>query len=162
VLGQGGAVGDGDGWVRCAQGHEHWGRHGAAGLLLRWTNPADPTSARLVLLQQRVHWSHQGGTWAVPGGARDSHESIQEAALREAHEEVGLDPADVLLQASWVDDHGGWSYTTLVAAVLAGAARPRTRRLRETAALRWVGEDDVAGMRLHPGFAAAWPHLRAL
>jgi len=68
----------------------------------------------------------------------------------------------VLLQASWVDDHGGWSYTTLVAAVPAGAARPRTRRLRETAALRWVGEDDVAGMRLHPGFAAAWPHLRAL
>src|SRR6478752_3740234 len=64
--------GDGDGWVVSDGGGHFWGRHGAAGLLLR------------------APWSHQGGTWALPGGARDSHESVEEAAVREAYEEAGV------------------------------------------------------------------------
>ncbi len=43
-----------------------------------------------VLLQHRAAWSHQGGTWGLPGGARDSHETVEQAAIREAHEEAGL------------------------------------------------------------------------
>ena len=31
---------------------------------------------------------------------------------------------------------------------------------RESAELRWVGEDDVADLPLHPGFAASWQRLR--
>ena len=68
--------GDGNGWVVCALGHRHWGRFGAAGLLL--------TDGRRVLLQHRAAWTHEGDTWAVPGGARDSHEDPITAALREA------------------------------------------------------------------------------
>ena len=48
-----------------------------------------------MLLQHRAPWSHQGGTWGLPGGARDSHETPEQAAVREAHEEAGL-PADLL------------------------------------------------------------------
>src|ERR1700712_5042607 len=79
--------GDGDGWVVSDTGSAHWGRFGAAGLLLRAPRP-DGSPA--VLLQHRAPWSHQGGTWGLPGGARDSHESPEEAAVREAHEEAGL------------------------------------------------------------------------
>jgi 8-oxo-dGTP diphosphatase len=31
---------------------------------------------------------------------------------------------------------------------------------RESAELRWVGEDEVANLPLHPGFAASWQRLR--
>ena len=31
---------------------------------------------------------------------------------------------------------------------------------RESAELRWVSEDEVAELPLHPGFAASWQRLR--
>ena len=96
--------GDGDGWVRCSAGHRHWGRYGAAGLLLR-----DRGAGRdRVVLQHRAWWSHQGGTWGVPGGARDSAETAVAAALRETAEEAGVSPAAVRPTGLLVDDHGGW------------------------------------------------------
>lgn len=79
--------GDGDGWVLAADGTRYWGRHGAAGLLL-WAPRPDGTPA--VLLQHRAPWSHHGGTWGLPGGARDSHETPEDTALREAREETGV------------------------------------------------------------------------
>ncbi len=152
--------GDGDGWVRCGDGQQRWGRHGAAGLLLRapGPDPADP----LVLLQLRVGWSHHGGTWGIPGGARDSHETAAVAALREAAEETGIDPRVVGVRGEIVDDlagdPSGWSYTTVVADV----AEPLGTVLdRESDALQWVPESAVAELTLHPGFRASWPLLRA-
>src|ERR1700755_294936 len=84
--------GDGCGWVVSDSGAHYWGRFGAAGLLLRAPRP-DGTPA--VLLQHRAVWSHQGGTWGLRGGERDSHESPEETAVREALEEAGL-PAERL------------------------------------------------------------------
>ncbi|WP_345409468.1 NUDIX domain-containing protein [Nonomuraea salmonea] len=43
-----------------------------------------------VLLQKRSLRCHHGGTWGLPGGARDSHEDAVTSALREAHEEAAL------------------------------------------------------------------------
>ena len=82
-----------------ATGAHYWGRHGAAGLLLRALRP-DGTAA--VLLQHRAPWSHQGGTWALPGGARDSDESPEDAAVREAHEEAGLSREQVRVRGEVV------------------------------------------------------------
>lgn len=142
-------LGDGNGWVRCALGHRHWGRFGAAGVLV--------TDTASVLLQHRAVWTHEGGTWAVPGGARDSHETAVDAALREAAEETSLDPADVVPAASFVAEHGGWSYTTIVALTTAPAdVQPANA---ETAAVTWWPVADVAALPLHSGFAAAWPRL---
>ena len=100
---------DGNGWVRCGLGHRHWGRFGAAGLL------AYVAEGGPVLLQQRTWWSHHGGTWGLPGGARDSHETVLAAAEREAAEECGVRPGAVRPRAIFTDDHGGWSYTTVLA-----------------------------------------------
>ena len=152
--------GDGDGWVISDSGAHYWGRYGAAGLLLRAPRP-DGTPA--VLLQHRAVWSHQGGTWALPGGARDSHETPEETAVREAHEEAGL-PAERLavrgaVVTAEVAGIGGtrWSYTTVVADA---AELLHTVPNRESAEMRWVAEDEVDGLPLHPGFAASWQRLR--
>jgi 8-oxo-dGTP pyrophosphatase MutT (NUDIX family) len=148
--------GDGNGWVKCGQGHRHWGRHGAAGLLLRHV---DGDNSVRVLLQHRAAWSHHGDTWGIPGGARDSHESFEEAALREAHEESALDADLVVVRHSWQDDHDGWKYVTVHAEV---AMLPRLQaRGLESVELRWVPIADVETMKLHPGFAASWPQVRA-
>lgn len=152
--------GDGDGWVISESGAHYWGRYGAAGLLLRAPRP-DGTPA--VLLQHRAVWSHQGGTWGLPGGARDSHETPEETAVREAHEEAGLPAERLTVRATVVTAEvagsGGtrWSYTTVVAD--AGELL-RTVPNRESAEMRWVAEDDVAELPLHPGFAASWQRLR--
>lgn len=145
---------DGDGWVRCSLGHRHWGRHGAAGLLV---HTVDDAGVVRVLMQRRAVWSHHGGTWGAPGGARDSHEDTVAAALREAGEETGLDRAEIRTRHQYVDDHGGWAYTT----VYADVPRPVTTiGNRESASLEWIAVDRVAGLPLHPGFARTWPAVR--
>jgi 8-oxo-dGTP diphosphatase len=145
---------DGDGWIRCDAGHQHWGRHGAAGLLLR-TAHADGTEA--VLLQRRAWWTHHGDTWGVPGGARASWETPEQAALRELGEEVTITLDEVRVDRVHDDDHGGWSYWTVIATIASPTrAKPRSR---ETAEMRWVARDAVDSLDLHPGFAATWPLL---
>lgn len=154
--------GDGDGWVVSDSGAAYWGRYGAAGLLLR--APRTDGSAA-VLLQHRAPWSHQGGTWGLPGGARDSHETAEQAAVREAHEEAGL-TADLLTVRKTVvtaefsgtnGDH--WSYTTVIADA---HELLETVPNRESAELRWVPEEEVDELPLHPGFASSWATLRAV
>ena len=91
---------DGDGWVMCSCGHKHWGLHGAAGLLLIRLDMSEPH----VLLQLRAAWTHGGGTWALPGGALDSHEDSVTAAGREAAEEAGINSDDYLVRDVFSDD----------------------------------------------------------
>jgi ADP-ribose pyrophosphatase YjhB (NUDIX family) len=145
---------DGDGWTLCDAGHQHWGRHGAAGLLMRMTAP---DGAVRVLRQRRAWWTHHGGTWGVPGGARASWETPEQAALREVGEEVAVSLDGVAIDGIHHDDHGGWSYWTVIASTTTMlAARPRSR---ETAEMRWVPTREVDGLPLHPGFAATWPAI---
>ncbi|MBO0856826.1 MAG: NUDIX hydrolase, partial [Nocardia sp.] len=149
--------GDGDGFLISPDGTKQWGKFGAAGLLLRAPRPG---GGSVVLLQYRAPWSHQGGTWALPGGARDSHETSVHAAVREAQEEAGISPDSVRVRGSRVTSTAasGWSYTTVVADA---EHTLETTANRESAALEWVPEDEVDARPLHPGFAAAWPGLRA-
>jgi 8-oxo-dGTP diphosphatase len=111
-----------------------------------------------VLMQHRAPWTHDGDTWGIPGGARDSHESPPEAAVREAGEEAGIVPADVRVREVQRDDHGGWVYDTVIAEATR-AVDPVANA--ESAELRWVREPDVGLLALHPGFARSWPLLRA-
>jgi len=147
---------DGNGWVRCRCGQRHWGLFGAAGLVLL-RRRGDVVE---VLLQLRSSWTHQGGTWGVPGGARDSHEDVVTAALREAEEEVGVEPGHVDVVGTVVGaDHGDWRYTYVIGWA-DDAVRARARS-DESDEVRWVPLDEVEELRLHPALAAAWPELRA-
>lgn len=143
----------GDEWVIGRSGEHFWGRFGAAGLMA-----LDP--ARGVLLQHRVGWSHHGGTWALPGGARHEGESAVSAALREAHEEAGVPARGVRPWVTSVLDHGVWSYTTVVAEVT--TPFQETISDPESLELAWVPLDEVAHRPLHPGFAGSWPGLLTL
>lgn len=141
----------GDAWVESPEGQRFWGAFGAAGLLVH-----DPD--RGVLLQHRVAWSHHGGTWGLPGGARHAGESAVDGAAREAAEEAGVPPAGIRPVLATVLDLGFWSYTTVTARTI----RPFAQRVAdaESIELRWVPVDEVGGLELHPGFGRAWPMLR--
>jgi 8-oxo-dGTP pyrophosphatase MutT (NUDIX family) len=145
---------DGNGWVRCALGHRHWGKFGAAGLLAYAGGPADVA----VLLQRRTSWSHHGGTWGLPGGAADSHESLVTAALREAAEECAVPPDAVTVRGIYADDHGGWAYHTVFAS--APAPFEVYPASEETDDVAWVAAAEAAALELHPGLAAHWAELR--
>ena len=143
---------DGDGWIQCACGNKHWGLNGAAGILLiRGTQ---------ILLQHRAPWVHNGDTWGIPGGARDSHESVLEAAMREAKEETGIDPEHVTPIQTFSDDHGSWRYDTVIA--YASDELVAHELNDESHEVRWVEIDKVDELTLHPSFEKSWPTLKGL
>lgn len=143
----------GDAWVVAPDGRKYWGRFGAAGLLA-------VDDARGVLLQERVSWSHFGGTWGIPGGARHEGESALDGALRESQEEAGIPDGAVRPLLTSVFDLGYWSYTTVVGVVEVPFEPQITDA--ESVSLAWVAADDVTERPLHPGFEASWAALREL
>ncbi|WP_412148017.1 NUDIX domain-containing protein [Curtobacterium flaccumfaciens] len=142
----------GDAWAVGPDGTKAWGRFGAAGLLV------DDGAGR-VLLQHRVEWSHHGGTWGIPGGARHQGEAAVTAALRESAEEAGVPDDAIALRHTALLDLGFWTYTTVVGR----ASRPFEPVIadRESLALSWIPIDQVDDLPLHPGFGRSWPALRA-
>ena len=141
----------GDAWVIGPDGTRFWGAFGAAGLLA-WHPEAG------ILLQHRAVWSHNGGTWALPGGARRQGESARDAALREAAEEAGVPDDAVSVDFETILDLGYWSYTTVVARCTV-LFQPIVGD-DESLELEWVPLGDIEIRDLHPGFAASWPALR--
>ncbi|MEV0382926.1 NUDIX domain-containing protein [Nonomuraea sp. NPDC050643] len=149
------AAKDGDGWAECGQGHRHWGIHGASGLLVVHH---DDLGVPYVLMQKRSWWSHHGGTWGLPGGARDSHEDAVASALREAREEAALGGEELRVQGVYLDDHGGWTFETVIAS--SPELLPAVPANRESTELRWVALPEVPARKLHPGFAATWDRVQ--
>jgi 8-oxo-dGTP pyrophosphatase MutT (NUDIX family) len=147
-----------DGWTTCSRGHRHWGRAGAAGLLLHRDGAYGPE----VLLQHRAEWSHHGGTWGTPGGALHADEDPADGALREAREELGLVPDDVVLGARSVDDHGGWSYTTVLARPARRIEAAELKLDGESVGVAWIPLAAIDEVPLHPGLAGSLARLRPL
>src|SRR5436309_13763267 len=75
----------GDGFVIAGDGQPRWGRYGAAGVLVRHVDGDD----HWYFLALRSEYTHRGGTWAIPGGALDEHETPLDGARREFAEELG-------------------------------------------------------------------------
>jgi 8-oxo-dGTP diphosphatase len=143
---------DGDGWVQCACGNKHWGLNGAAGILI--------VRGSEILLQHRAPWVHNGDTWGIPGGARDSHESTIEGAFREAVEETGIDTSLLTVLHTYTDDHGDWKYETVIAK---GSNEIVAHEVNdESHEVRWVNIERVEELPLHPSFEKSWPTLKGL
>ena len=136
------------GYITCERGCAHWGPHGAAGLLLRHDGR--------YLLQQRAPWVDHGRTWSIPGGALRRGEHPRRAARREAREELGHLPP---YQHHTIhrDDHGGWTYHTVVVDTL----QPYTPGNGDGEGTRcdWFTPEQIGTLRLHPGFADTWPRI---
>ncbi|WP_084723075.1 NUDIX hydrolase [Streptomonospora alba] len=148
---------DGDGWVTLPDGSRRWGRFGSAGLLLRAPEGRSAGGGH-VLMQHRAVWSHQGGTWGVPGGARNSDETPVQAAMREFGEEVAGDPGSIELIGLHRQEHTVWRYDTVLARAAAGERLEAANW--ESDEVRWVGVGEVANLRLLPAFGRTWPLLR--
>jgi hypothetical protein len=81
------------------------------------------------------------------------------AALREAAEECGVPPDAVRNRGEFIDDHGGWSYTSVLAE--AGTPFPVQSDDDETDEVAWVALPEVTALNLHPGLAAHWAELES-
>jgi len=146
------AQSDGDGWHECQCGSRHWGKHGAAGVLV-----VNPNTSK-VLLQLRAPWTHGGQTWGIPGGAKDSHESDLEAALREVQEELGIAAHCLkIVHEKAFTIHGDWKYHTVVAAITEEIVFIHNEESIEAG---WFALDEVDNLELHQGFASGWPQLK--
>lgn len=136
----------GDGWLYTTNG-TYWGRYGAAGLLLH--------AQGHVLMQHRTN-GHHPNTWGLPGGAIDSHETPQAAAMREAMEETGIDAGRITICDRMVThEDEGWCYTVIMAT--ADELLPTIPN--SEGECRWVPVDDVAALKLHPDLETSWPDL---
>ncbi len=147
----------GEAFVECACGNKHWGLLGAAGVMA-WRPPEAGRPEPEVLMQLRVSWSHEGGTWAVPGGAINRGETVWEGAVREFAEESGFDSLHDP-NGSHILEHPDWSYTTFVAQVEDPGVELVANR--ESEDLRWVPVSQIANLDLMPQFRAALPELLA-
>ncbi len=101
--------------------HEHWS-----------DNPA------LLLTRRAATLRAHAGQWALPGGRIDEGETPEQAALRELHEEVGLQlPASAVLGR--LDDYATRSgYVITPVVVWAGAARQALPHEAEVASLHRI------------------------
>lgn len=141
-------------WINCLRcGRRHFGRYGAAGLLL---------SAEGYVLLVRRGAETESGTWSIPGGARERGESAAMTALREAREETcGIPALDIEGARAFTDHHVDWTYTTVIMPL--SERFPIRPRPPATGAAEWVRVEDVETLpNLHPAFKASWRGVRRI
>lgn len=144
----------GDGFVIAGDGQPRWGRYGAAGVLVRHVEGDD----HWFFLALRSHYTHRGGTWAIPGGALDEGETPLDGALREFAEEIGMPLDDHIVAEVHESDHGGWSYWTIVVDVRERFSPPASLTW-ETADARWVHVDELHTLELFDAFESTLEQL---
>ena len=96
----------------------------AAGLALLYPRGGD-TALLLTVRGEHLH-THRGQV-SLPGGAVEADESIESAALREAEEEIGLDPAVVAIRLVLTPLHIPVSSYVLYQVVATTASSPNVR-----------------------------------
>jgi ADP-ribose pyrophosphatase YjhB (NUDIX family) len=112
-------------------------------------------------LARRSLHCHRGGTWAIPGGALDLGEEPIDGALREFGEEIGSQLDRFELGETHQDDHGGWSYWTVIIDVPQRFEPPATLGW-ETAEARWVAEHELGELELFDAFSSTLTRLGLL
>jgi len=99
--------------------------------------------AAFVLTRRARGLRNHGGQWALPGGRLDAGETAQQAALRELHEEVGLElPEEAVL--GLLDDYptrSGYLITPVV--VWAGENASMVANPDEVASIHRIGLDQI-------------------
>jgi 8-oxo-dGTP diphosphatase len=149
--------GSGNGFVLAADGRPRWGRFGAAGVLVRCSGGGEDW----YFVARRSPDTHRGGTWAIPGGALDHGEAPLEGALREFAEEIGVELGEHQVALVHEDDHGGWTYWTVVVDVAERFPPPDTLNW-ETSEVRWVRAGELPGLPLYDAFGATLSRLGLL
>lgn len=88
-------------WVAGDQGHERRDPDGRTPAAVLLGLVARPSGLHIILTQRTAHLKDHAGQISLPGGRIEPEDDgPSAAALREAHEEIGLDPAKVELLGS--------------------------------------------------------------
>jgi 8-oxo-dGTP pyrophosphatase MutT (NUDIX family) len=136
----------------------------AAGLLLLYPGgrgPSIPLTIRASGLRRHA------GQISLPGGATDPGETLAQAALREAHEEIGVDPASVRILGELTPVHVLVSGFTLHPIVGISDERPSfAPAAHEVASVIEVSISDLQdassirqGTRTREGVAIEYPYF---
>ena len=99
--------------------------------------------AAFVLTRRARGLRNHGGQWALPGGRLDAGETAQQAALRELHEEVGLELGDDAV-LGLLDDYptrSGYLITPVV--VWAGDNASMVANPDEVASIHRIGLEQI-------------------
>lgn len=123
-----------------------------------WGNSASgilyTTGEKMLLLERsaRVEDPH---VWGVPGGAipenyRGEPMDAYRSALNESSEEMGTSPRGRVV-GKYVFRSGSFTFTTFIVQI--DAEFTNIRLNWENDAWDWYGQDDLAGIDLHPGVA---------
>lgn len=136
----------------------------AAGLLLLYPGDRGPS---LALTVRASGLRRHAGQISLPGGATDAGETLVQAALREAHEEIGVDPARVRIVGELTPVHVLVSGFTLHPVVGVTDERPDFRpAANEVEAVIEVSIDDLQdasnirqGTRTREGIAIEYPYF---
>jgi 8-oxo-dGTP pyrophosphatase MutT (NUDIX family) len=136
----------------------------AAGLLLLYPGDRGPS---LALTVRASGLRRHAGQISLPGGATDEGETLVQAALREAHEEIGLDPARVRIVGELTPVYVLVSGFTLHPVVGVTDERPDFRpAANEVEAVIEVSIEDLQdasnirqGTRTREGIAIEYPYF---
>ncbi|KAI2640342.1 hypothetical protein GGS26DRAFT_537691 [Hypomontagnella submonticulosa] len=123
---------------------QHWGRWGAAGILLYRYNQLG--EVEILLGKTRKH-----GYWANIGGALNQGETPAAAALREFEEELGINIRDMatLESAVIVTQCPSWRYTTYVARLDQELDITKLKLdLNEIVEVRWVTRRGISSFNV--------------
>lgn len=136
----------------------------AAGLLLLYPGERGPS---LALTVRASGLRRHAGQVSLPGGATDPGETLAQAALREAHEEIGVDPAAVRILGELTPVHVLVSGFTLHPIVGITHDRPSfTPAAHEVEEVIEVSVEDLQdasrirqGTRTREGLAIEYPYF---
>lgn len=139
----------------------------AAALLLLYPNDV---GVAVPLTVRASHLARHAGQISLPGGATDPGETLVKAALREASEEIGVDPASVRVLGELTPVHVLVSGFTLHPIVGVTDRRPDFRAAPdEVEEILEVAMDDLRdasrirqGTRIREGVAIEYPYFDIL
>ena len=100
------------------------------------------TEAALLLTKRAGELRNHAGQWALPGGRIDAGETPEQAALRELHEEVGLQLGEDSLLGRLDDFVTRSGYVITPVLVWAGAARDLVPNPQEVRSIHRIPVDE--------------------
>ena len=110
------------------------------------TGVAVVKDSKILVVRRVAHDDTLAGEWELPGGGVDSGETIEQGAMRELHEETGLEVDKIL------GTFEGFDYTTSKKPKVRQinfkvSVKPGDIRLTEHDMYKWIKADDIPGLK---------------